>query len=64
MVFVNSMSDLFHPEVPFSFIQKVFTVMGRNAAAHLPDSHKAFQATCLGRPRVALVSERLDGGEC
>ena len=27
LVFVNSMSDLFHPEVPFSFIQKVFTVM-------------------------------------
>jgi protein gp37 len=27
VVFVNSMSDLFHPEVPFSFIKKVFTVM-------------------------------------
>ncbi len=27
VVFVNSMSDLFHPKVPFSFIQKVFTVM-------------------------------------
>lgn len=27
VVFVNSMSDLFHPEVPFSFIQKVFEVM-------------------------------------
>lgn len=26
-VFVNSMSDLFHPEVPFEFIQKVFEVM-------------------------------------
>lgn len=26
-VFVNSMSDLFHPEVPFEFIQKVFGVM-------------------------------------
>ena len=26
-VFVNSMSDLFHPEVPFEFIQKVFAVM-------------------------------------
>jgi protein gp37 len=27
-VFVNSMSDLFHEEVPIDFIQKVFTVMG------------------------------------
>lgn len=26
-VFVNSMSDLFHPEVPFEFIEKVFAVM-------------------------------------
>ncbi len=27
-IFVNSMSDLFHPEVPFDFIRKVFGVMG------------------------------------
>lgn len=27
IVFVNSMSDLFHPEVPLEFIQKVFNVM-------------------------------------
>lgn len=27
VVFVNSMSDLFHPEVPIEFIQKVFFVM-------------------------------------
>jgi protein gp37 len=27
VVFVNSMSDLFHDEVPFEFIQKVFEVM-------------------------------------
>ena len=25
--FVNSMSDLFHPEVPFSFIEKVMDVI-------------------------------------
>jgi protein gp37 len=29
MVFVNSMSDLFHPEVPESFIQDVFDVMAQ-----------------------------------
>jgi len=27
LVFVNSMSDLFHPEIPIDFIQKVFHVM-------------------------------------
>lgn len=27
VVFVNSMSDLFHPDVPLEFIQRVFTVM-------------------------------------
>lgn len=27
LVFVNSMSDLFHPEVPLDFISKVFSVM-------------------------------------
>lgn len=30
IVFVNSMSDLFHPEVPIEFIQRVFEVMRDN----------------------------------
>lgn len=30
VVFVNSMSDLFHPDVPVSFIKKVFAVMNDN----------------------------------
>jgi protein gp37 len=30
IVFVNSMSDLFHPKVPLFFIQKVFKVMNEN----------------------------------
>lgn len=30
VVFVNSMSDLFHPKVPIGFIQKVFEVMRDN----------------------------------
>lgn len=29
-VFVNSMSDLFHEDIPFSFIKQVFTVMNEN----------------------------------
>jgi protein gp37 len=27
MIFVNSMSDLFHPEIPFEFVDQVFSVM-------------------------------------
>lgn len=27
LIFVNSMSDMFHPEVPLDFIQRVFSVM-------------------------------------
>jgi protein gp37 len=30
VVFVNSMSDLFHSEIPVSFIQRVFQVMNEN----------------------------------
>src|SRR4030066_196199 len=33
MIFVNSMSDLFHQDVPLEFIQKVFDVM-RQASWH------------------------------
>src|ERR1700741_5443993 len=29
LIFVNSMSDLFHKDVPLSFIQQVFDVMAR-----------------------------------
>ncbi len=32
MVFVNSMSDLFHDKIPISFIKKVFKVMNQNPA--------------------------------
>ncbi len=31
MVFVNSMSDLFHQDVPFDYVQKVFDVMRRTS---------------------------------
>lgn len=29
MIFVNSMSDMFHPEVPIEFVEQIFDVMGR-----------------------------------
>ncbi len=30
LVFVNSMSDLFHEKIPFEFIQKIFQTMNNN----------------------------------
>lgn len=40
-VFVNSMSDLFHEDVPFDFVDQVFTIMLANAV--LRGSTHAFQ---------------------
>ncbi len=55
VVFVNSMSDLFHPEVPLEFIQKVFAVMNdtpqhtyqvlTKRADRLRELHRAFNWT-------------------
>ena len=33
-VFVNSMSDIFHPQVPFDFTLAIFQVMGQAASEH------------------------------
>ncbi len=37
-IFVNSMSDLFHPEVPDGFIDRVFATMG-NVLCSMPECH-------------------------
>ncbi len=52
MVFVNSMSDLFHKEVPVFFIQKAFEVM-RNLPQH------QFQILTKRAERLAEVSRLL-----
>ncbi len=52
MIFVNSMSDLFHEEVPLEFIQKVFDVMNR-ANWHI------FQVLTKRAERLAEVSPYL-----
>ena len=52
MVFVNSMSDLFHKEVPFSFIQQVFEVM-REAHWH------QFQILTKRSSRLAALAKAL-----
>src|SRR5436309_850542 len=52
-VFVNSMSDLFHDDVPFSFIQRVFGVM-RRASWH------RFQVLTKRSARLAELSTGID----
>jgi protein gp37 len=52
-IFVNSMSDLFHKEVPVEFIQRVFAVM-RQASWH------RFQILTKRSDRLAELSPRID----
>jgi protein gp37 len=52
MVFVNSMSDLFHPSVPDEFIRAVFHVMGR------ADWHR-FQVLTKRPRRMAQLAAEL-----
>lgn len=52
LVFVNSMSDLFHDEVPLSYLRRVFEVM---AAAHW----HVFQVLTKRSERLAQIASRL-----
>lgn len=52
LIFVNSMSDLFHEDVPLAYIQKVFDVMGR------ADRHQ-FQVLTKRAERLAELSPQL-----
>jgi len=52
MIFVNSMADLFHEDVPLPFIQKVFEVM-RNCPQH------TFQVLTKRSERLAQLSLEL-----
>lgn len=51
-VFVNSMSDLFHEEVPTSFIEQVFGVMAASP-------HHTFQVLTKRAERLATLAPRL-----
>lgn len=51
-IFVNSMSDLFHRDIPVSFISKVFDVMCRA-------SHHRFQALTKRSQRLLHLSTKL-----
>jgi protein gp37 len=52
-VFVNSMSDLFHEAVPFSFIAEVFNVMVGEASAS-PQPHHTYQVLTKRASRMRL----------
>ncbi len=51
-IFVNSMSDLFHRDVPFDFISKIFDVMCQA-------SHHRFQALTKRSHRLLQLSPKL-----
>jgi protein gp37 len=53
VIFVNSMSDLFHEEVPLEFIERVFDVM-RRADRHI------FQVLTKRHDRLSALAEDLD----
>lgn len=53
LVFVNSMSDLFHETVPIEFIQKVFSVMNK-ASWH------TFQVLTKRADRLLEISQKLN----
>lgn len=56
IVFVNSMSDLFHPEIPLDFIKKVFIVMNENP-------QHTFQVLTKRAARLAEVQGELNWSE-
>lgn len=53
LIFVNSMSDLFHPEVPLEYIQRVFQVI-----ADTP--HHTYQVLTKRSKRLAVIAGDLD----
>ena len=62
LIFVNSMSDLFHAEVPLEFIQRVFATM-RNAHSIHSRFSPSGASDCKPGREDRLAGERLDGGK-
>jgi protein gp37 len=56
MVFVNSMSDLFHADIPLDFIQRVFATMGRAR-------HHVFQILTKRADRLVELSPLVEWAE-
>ena len=55
-IFVNSMSDLFHKNVPLEFIQKVFTIMNRTP-------WHTYQVLTKRSDRLKNLSKKLEWGK-
>ena len=55
MVFVNSMSDLFHRDVPDDYIEAVCRVMAARELAHLPGADQALRADARPARRPARL---------
>ncbi|MFH2026699.1 MAG: phage Gp37/Gp68 family protein [bacterium] len=53
MIFVNSMSDLFHKEIPFEYIAQIFSVMNRA-------EHHLFQILTKRPKRLVQLSHKLN----
>jgi protein gp37 len=53
MIFVNSMSDLFHEDIPFEYVERIFAVM-REA------SHHTFQVLTKRHERMSELAPHLD----
>lgn len=53
LIFVNSMSDLFHPDVPIDFIHRVFEVMSETP-------QHTYQVLTKRSKRLAAVGKKLD----
>ena len=53
VIFVNSMSDLFHPDVPLEFIRRVFDVMALTP-------HHTYQVLTKRSKRLARLAETLE----
>src|SRR5581483_8923884 len=53
MIFVNSMSDLFHEDIPFEYVERVFAVMHKA-------SHHTFQVLTKRHERLSELAPHLD----
>ncbi len=62
-IFVNSMSDLFHKDVPDSFVEEVFNVMERASWAQFSASHQASRAFSAMEPESLSWPKRIDRGK-
>ena len=63
LVFVNSMSDLFHPEVPDDFIDGVFDTMARGITAHFSGFNQASSKSGKTSKWHATTSAYMDGNK-